>query len=163
MNLNEIKYHLNEIDKLTAAMDLGDIFSYSKVKEVLIAAELNHTVPKNYSGADAYTSSGIPVEYKSTIGKKISATYNGISVFSTWKEQKKYIINEKIGKYPYHFYARFEGTKIIEIYMLKAKDVLDIVLPKLKKSFETTLTRKDPRLGVTIGKTLIIEKGKKII
>jgi hypothetical protein len=47
--------------------------------------------------------------------------------------------------------------------MLKAKDVLDIVLPKLKKSFETTLTRKDPRLGVTIGKTLIIEKGKKII
>ena len=35
MNLNEIKYHLNEIDKLTAAMDLGDIFSYSKVKEVL--------------------------------------------------------------------------------------------------------------------------------
>ena len=35
MSLNEIKYHLNEIDKLTAAMDLGDIFSYSKVKEIL--------------------------------------------------------------------------------------------------------------------------------
>jgi len=101
MNLNEIKYHLNEIDKLTAAMDLGDIFSYSKVKEVLMAAELGHTVPKNYSGADGIMPDGTPVEYKSTIGKKISATYNGISVQDTWEEQEKYIIEEKIGKYPH--------------------------------------------------------------
>ncbi len=163
MNLNEIKYHLNEIDKLTAAMDLGDIFSYSKVKEVLMAAELGHTVPKNYSGADGIMPDGTPVEYKSTIGKKISATYNGISVQDTWEEQEKYIIEEKIGKYPYHYYARFEGTKIVEMYVLDAKDVIDILLPKLKKSYGSTLKRKDPRLGVTISEKIIKQYGRLVL
>lgn len=163
MSLNEIKYHLNKIDEITKSLDLGDIFSYSKVKEVLIASELGHSVPKNYSGADGITPDGIEVEYKSTIHKEMKATYNGISVLPTWEEQKDYIINEKIGKYPLHYYARFEGTKIVEMWELAAKDVLDIVLPRLKKSYESVHNRKDPRLGVIISHKWIKLKGKQII
>ncbi len=69
-------------------------------------------------------------------------------------------MEEKIGKYPYHYYARFEGTKIVEMYVLDAKDVIDILLPKLKKSYGSTLKRKDPRLGVTISEKIIKQYGR---
>lgn len=163
MSLNQIKYHLNKIDEITKSLDLGDIFSYSKVKEVLIASELGHSVPKNYSGADGITPDGVEVEYKSTIGKRIQATYNGISVLPTWEEQKEYLINEKIGKYPLHYYARFEGTTIVEMWELTGQDVLDLVLPRLEKSYKSVQSKKDPRLGITLSQKWIKLKGKKII
>ena len=106
-SLNKIVHYLNQIDKLCKKNDMGDIFSYSKVKEVLIAAKLGHTVPKEYAGADGYNKSGDGVEYKSTIGKNINGTYNGISVQSTWNKQLEYLKNEKIGKYPFHYFGKW--------------------------------------------------------
>ena len=147
MSYNKIKYHLEEISKLTESMGLGDIFSYSKVKEVLMAHKLGHQVPEGFFGADGITPEGLEVEYKSTIGEKILATYKGISVQPTWEKQEKYLINEKIGKYPEHYYARFEGTKIVEMWMLTGNDVLEYCLPRLKKQYQSVKSQKDPRFG----------------
>ena len=70
-----------------AEMNAGDPMSYARSREIHMACLLGHTVADSYSGADAYEADGTPVEYKSTIGAKISATYNGISVQPTWEEQ----------------------------------------------------------------------------
>ena len=163
MSYNKIKYHLDEISKLTESMGLGDIFSYSKVKEVLMAHKLGHQVPEGFFGADGITPEGLEVEYKSTIGEKILATYKGISVQPTWEKQEKYLINEKIGKYPEHYYARFEGTKIVEMWMLTGNDVLEYCLPRLKKQYQSVKSQKDPRLGFQMSQKHIKLKGKKII
>ena len=163
-NLKQIVYHLKEIDKLCQKEGLGDIFSYSKVKEVLIADKLGHTVPKDYSGADGYKpgcKSGS--EYKSTIGKNISATYSGISVQDTWKKQVKYLEKEKILKYPELYYARFNGTNIEEMWELNADRVLKLLIPKLKRNFNNVKNLKDPRLGASIPKRDIVKYGKRII
>ena len=98
-------------------------------------------------------------EYKSTTGKTIGGAYNGISVQKTWEEQERYLKEDKIGKYKIHYFARFDGGKIAEIWRLTGKDVLSIVLPKLRKSFDTVLTKKDPRLGASVSKTEIINYG----
>ena len=58
----------------------GDPFSYARSREIHMAGILGHGVADDYSGADAYDKYDLPVEYKSTIGKKLTATYNGISV-----------------------------------------------------------------------------------
>ena len=161
--LSQIKYHLSQADKIARENDLGDIFSYSRAKEVLIAEALGHTVATTYSGADGYDKDGKPVEYKSTVGKKISATYNGISVQPTWEEQVTYLQNEKIGKYAHHYFARFEGTDIKELWMLTAEQVLKLLLPALEKQFNSTVKRKDPRLGYGIRESKIKKYGKRII
>ena len=54
-----------------------DPFSYARAREIYMAAELNHKVADNYSGEDGLDENGKPVEYKSTINKKIQGTYNG--------------------------------------------------------------------------------------
>ena len=86
----------------------NDPFSYARAREINMAATFGHTVADTYSGADAYDGD-IPLEYKSTIAKSINATYNGISVQDTLEEQERYIVEDKIGKYPYHYYARFSN------------------------------------------------------
>ena len=72
----------------------GDPNSYARSREIHMAIELGHDVADTYSGADAYDK-GEPVEYKSTIGDNINATYNGISVKDTWEEQDEYLREEK--------------------------------------------------------------------
>jgi hypothetical protein len=139
----------------------GDPFSYARSKEILIAATLNHQISDTLSGADAIDEDG-EAEYKSTIGKYINGTYNGISVWPTWEKQERYLIEDKIGKYNNHYFARFEGGKIVEIWKLKGKDVLTILLPKLRDKFDTVLEKKDPRLGASITKTEIEDYGIKV-
>ena len=138
----------------------GDPGSYAKAREIYMANALGHKVADTYSGADAYDGD-IPVEYKSTIAKSINATYNGISVQDSWEEQKRYIIEDKIGKYPYHYYARFADGKIVEIWKLAADKVLDILLPKIKKQYSKKKNgnAKDPRIGVTVSQKEIRENG----
>ena len=77
----------------------GDPFSYARSCEIHIANHLNHKVAETFSGADAIDEEGNECEYKCTTGKKINASYNGISVQSTWEEQKKYLEEKKIGRY----------------------------------------------------------------
>ena len=74
---------------LCEANEWGDPFSYARSREIHMAGILGHTIADDYSGADAYDQDG-PCEYKSTIGKKLTATYNGISVQDTWEKQEVY-------------------------------------------------------------------------
>lgn len=142
----------------------GDPFSYARAKEIYMAGVLGHKVSEYYSGSDGYDEFG-EYEYKSTISDKITASYNGISVQSTLEEQIRYIKEEKIGKYPKHFCARFDGPTIVEIYELSGETVIDILLPKIIKQYEDKVykTRKDPRLGVMLTNKEIEQYGKKIL
>ena len=125
---------------------------------------MKHVVASTYSGSDATDQDG-GAEYKSTIQKTISGTYNGISVQPTWEEQEKYLIEQKIGIYPNHYFARFEGGSIVELYVLSSDDVLAILLPKLKKQYLSHQVKqpKDPRLGATVSKTDIYKYGRSLI
>jgi hypothetical protein len=138
----------------------GDPYSYARSKEIRLAIELDHRVAETLSGADAYDENGNPVEYKSTIGKNISAAYSGISVKPSWEEQVKYLREEKIGKYKHHFIARFCGPKIAEVWRLTGKDVCDILERKLRGK---TPRGADPRLSAGVCMTEIKKFGTQIV
>ena len=143
-------------------MGVGDAFSYARSKEILTAIELRHEISETLSGADAIDQDG-ECEYKSTIGPYIQGAYTGISVQPTWEDQEKYLREEKIGKYENHYISRFAGSKgIVEIWKLKGKDVLTILLPKLKKKYDTVKKLKDPRLAAHVTKTDIEKYGIQI-
>ena len=59
----------------------------------------------------------------------------------TWEEQEEYILKNKIGKYENHYYARYDGGKIAEVWKLSAKDVLSLIMPKIKNNIQRN--RKD--------------------
>ena len=141
-----------------------DPFSYARAREINMAATFGHTIADTYSGADAYDGN-IPLEYKSTIGKSINATYNGISVQDSWEEQERYIIEDKIGKYPYHYYARFSDGKVVEAWKLTGEKVLEILLPKIKRQYHKKKNgnAKDPRIGVTVSQKEIKANGERIM
>lgn len=141
----------------------GDPFSYARGKEIYIATLLDHKVAKTYSGADAFDERGA-CEYKSTITDKICGTYNGISVQPSLNEQIEYIEKDKIGAYNNHYFARFAGGRVAEIYVMDKKDVINLVLPKVVKQYSSKKfgKAKDPRIGVNITKNEIKRYGKKI-
>jgi hypothetical protein len=143
----------------------GDPFSYGRGKEIYMAIRLNHTISSTLAGADGYEDKEltIPAEYKATTCKSIKATYNGISVQSTWEEQVKYLKEKKICKYKNHYIARFENGKIAEMYKMTGDKVYEYLIPKLKIQFERKNKGKDPRLGCQIGKKYIIENSIKLI
>ena len=146
------------------ALNAGDPMSYARSREIHLACLLGHTVADTYSGADAFLPDGTPVEYKSTIGSSISATYNGISVQPTWEEQEAYLIDHKIGAYPQHFYARYEGAQVAEVWVLDADTVLSLLLPKAKRQYEAKRNgnAKDPRIGVTLSASEIRQHGRQV-
>ena len=140
----------------------GDPFSYARSREIYMSLILKHTIASTYSGADALDGN-VQVEYKSTTAPSINGTYNGISVKPTWQEQLKYLYEDKICKYLYHFFARFEDGKIVELWQLSCTDVLDALVPKLKRKYKSAASKADPRLGATISKTEIHNKGIRLI
>lgn len=146
-------------------MNAGDPMSYARSREIHLACLLGHTVADTYSGADAFEQDGTPVEYKSTIGKAISATYNGISVQPTWEDQEEYLIEHKIGCYPQHFYARYEGSEVAEVWVLDSDTVLSLLLPKARKQYATKRNgkAKDPRIGVTLSAGEIRKHGRRLV
>ena len=146
-------------------MNAGDPMSYARSREIHLACILGHSVADTYSGNDAYEADGTPVEYKSTIGKNISATYNGISVQPTWEDQEAYLIEHKIGCYPRHYYARYEGPKVVEVWVMDSDTVLSLLLPKAEKQYSTKRNgkAKDPRIGVTISSGEIRKFGRRIV
>ena len=137
----------------------GDPFSYARSREIMMAIVMKQKIAETYSGADGYDDSGA-AEYKSTIQKNIQGTYNGISVQPTWLDQVQYLTDEKIGKYQHHYFARFADGAIAELWRLDCTDVLNILLPKLKKQYHSPSKRKDPRLGATVTKKEIYKYGK---
>jgi len=141
----------------------GDPFSYARSKEIYAATVLGHNVASDYSGADAVGPDGSLYEYKSTIGKTCKGSYTGISVQETWEEQEAYLTEDKIGKYPEHYYNRFDGGRLVESWKMNGAKVLELLLPKLKKKFPTVLSKKDPRLSADITWSEIRKFGQKVI
>jgi DNA-binding protein Fis len=166
-NISDIQEYISLYEKMYSLCQKngwGDPFSYARSREIYIAGLLNHHIGDTYSGADGYDENG-EYEYKSTINKKINGAYNGISVQNTLEEQIEYIKKDKIGKYAKHYYARFEGAVVKELYEMDSKDVLDILLPKVIKEYNKKLTKKtkDPRIGVSMKHNEIYKYGRKII
>ena len=160
----EYCYLFERMYDLCKEQEWGDPGSYARSREIYMAIKFNHQVATTYSGADAFDGDK-PVEYKSTIAKTINGTYNGISVQDTLEEQERYIIEDKIGKYPQHYYARFDTGKIVEAWKLNSDKVLDILLPKIIKQYPKKKNGggKDPRIGVTVSQKEIKENGSQII
>lgn len=153
-----------EMYKLCGEQGWGDPFNYSRSREIHLAGILGHIIAKTFSGADAFDKNG-ECEYKSTTAKYINGTYNGISVQGTWEKQESYLIDEKIGKYANHYIARYEGSKVVEVWKLASDDVLMILLPKLKKDWERKIVgkHKDPRLAANLTKKEIQKFGTRIV
>jgi len=141
----------------------GDPFSYARSKEIYAATVLGHTVATTFSGADAFNQANQPVEYKSTIGKNCKGSYTGISVQQTWEEQKRYLFEEKLAKYPEHYYNRFNAGKLVESWMMRGDDVFDVLTPKLEAKYPDVLTKKDPRLSANVSWREIKQYGTKVI
>jgi len=154
-----------EMSDLCEQENWGDFSSYARSKEIYAACVHGHQMPgpNDYSGADAINQSGEGVEYKSTIGAKIKGAYTGISVQSTWEEQDRYLREEKIVKYPEHYYNRFKDGKLVESWKLTGQQVYDILMPKLKRKFSTVLTKKDPRLSATVTTKEIKQHGTRVL
>jgi len=145
--------------------NLGDPFNYSRAKEIYMSTELpGHRVSPTLSGADAYNQNGEPMEYKSTTGKSIRGTYNGISVKSSWPEQEKYLIEEKIGRYSEHYIGKFDKVtgELTELFMVTGDVACDVMIPKIAKKYPTQSEKADPRLGASLTKTEILKYGKRI-
>ena len=129
----------------------GDPFSYARSKEIAAAIELGHQVAPKFSGADAIMSDGSEAE-----------SYTGISVQENWEKQKNYLSDEKIKKYPFHFYNRFVVGGLAESWQLSGDIVYNLLLPKLEKKYPTVLDKKDPRLSANITASEIKKYGKKV-
>mgnify|MGYP000084636518 CR=1 FL=1 len=138
---------LKELCDVCSEEGWGDPLNYGRSREIDMAIKLGHTISNTLAGADAYNRDGHPVEYKTTTGDTIKGTYNGISVQDSWEEQERYLREEKIGKYKEHYFAQYRGATILECWMLTSDQVLDYLLPKLKKSYESVAHKRDPRLG----------------
>ena len=147
---------------LCSSQEWGDPFSYARSKEIYAAITLGHTVADTLSGADAFNKEGDPVEYKSTINKNPKGSYTGISVQRSWEEQVRYLKEEKIAKYPEHYYNRFSGGKLVESWKINGQTVLKLLTPKLRKKFDTVLQKKDPRLSADITWAEIKKHGEKV-
>ena len=151
----------NKLQSLSDQLNVGDPFNYNRGREIHTAITLGLEVSDTLSGADAYKD-GDPVELKSTIGK-LKATYNGVSVQPTWEEQERYLVEDKIGKYKYHYICRYEGSKLAECYVLSGDDVLSILLPKFHKQYHQERNAKDPRLGQQLNASEIRKYGFSVV
>lgn len=159
--MQEYKMLYERMYELCKEQEYGDPFSYARSREILISVLLGHDISPTLSGADGIDEDG-ECEYKSTISKNINGAYNGISVQESWEKQVDYLRNDKIAKYKNHYIVRFDGSKIAEIWKLDGSVVCDILEPKLKKTYPTILTKKDPRLGASLTKKEIQTNGEKI-
>lgn len=154
-----------ELSDLCEKANWGDPHSYARGKEIYAACVLGHKVSSTLSGADAFTLEGDPLEYKSTTQKNNRGTYTGISVKPTWRKQVNYLKKEKILKYKWHYYNRFDSGVLVESWRIPGQKVYDILLPKIKKSYKkkANSTAADPRLSANVTWSEIKKYGKKII
>jgi hypothetical protein len=152
---------LRELCEISAQEGWGDPLNYNRSREIDLAFKLGHKISKTLAGADAFDEQELPVEYKTTTRKTIQGVYNGVSVFPTWEEQERYLKEEKIGKYKHHYFARYDGATVKEAWVLTSDQVLDCLLPKFEKAFNSKKSKKDPRLGCSIPAG-VIRRGKRL-
>lgn len=161
--LQELYGLVARIDEICETLEYGDWTSYARIKEILAAAILGHTISDTYSGADAINEEGQKVEYKSTIAKRCKGLYTGISNQETWALMDKYLIEKKILPYDWHYYNRFEGASLVESWSLPAQIVYDLLRPKVKRSYETRHNRKDSRCSGNVTWTEINKYGEQVV
>ena len=162
---SEFAHLFERMHQLCNENEWGDPFATGRAREIYMANTLGHGVGPTLSGADAYEDEErtIPVEYKATTNASIKATYTGISVKNTWTEQLDYLRQEKICKYPRHYFARFDGSTIAEIYCMDCDKVLEGLLPALQRQFNSDRSRRaDPRLQFTLCQTYIRANSRRI-
>ena len=51
---------------------------------------------------------------------------------------------------------------MVESWRLTGQQVYDILLPKLRRKYDTVLTKKDPRLGATVTNREIVKYGERV-
>jgi hypothetical protein len=151
-----------ELWQLCKSQTWGDPFSYARSREIHLAVTLGHTIAQKFAGPDGHETDGTAVEYKTTTTNKICGTYNGISVHDTWEKQLDYLKTKKIGCYKWHYIARYNDDKIVEIWRLSGDKVMEILEPKLNKQWHSEKKRKDPRLGAQLTSRDITTFGEKI-
>jgi hypothetical protein len=139
----------------------GDPFSYARSREIYTSNLLGHRIHDTFSGPDAHSEDGA-VEYKSTVSKEINATYNGISLQDSWEKQLEYLKTKKIGCYKWHYFTRFEKSRIVEVWRMSGDKVLELLLPGLEKQFNIKKNKKDPRLGGKLTYNQITTYGERI-
>lgn len=152
----------DKLQELSNELNVGDPFNYNRGREIHTALTLGLTVSNTLAGADAYLN-GEPIELKSTIGNTIKAAYNGVSVQPTWEEQERYLVEEKIGKYKHHYICRYDGSELVECYVLSSDDVLALLLPKFHKQYHSKRNAKDPRLGQHLNAKEIKQYGFRVV
>ena len=161
-------YHMIGLYDTTVQNGWGsDPFLQNRTREIHMANFLGHYVADTNSGPDAYEDEGrtIPVEYKSTTQGNLVATYTGISLKTTWEDQMTYLLNEKICCYPRHYFARYVGARIVEMWVMNCEHVLSGILPRVERSFNDRLSgvlTADSRLSATLSRGYIREHGTEI-
>ena len=151
-------YHWEELNKITKRNGWGDHTVPGRGREIHMANTLGHTIAKAIVGPDAFNKD-IPVEYKSSSSKIFAVEYAGISMMETWNKQIQYL-KEKLLECPEHYHARYVDGAITEVYKMDASDVYRLLLPKLKKSYAKSASRKNPTVRAKIGETTIRRFGK---
>ena len=111
--------------------DWGDPFSYARSREIYMALMLKHTIASTFSGADALEGNVKLIKSTTRLTSMVRTTVLALSLRGT---SSLLICTDKISKYLYHFFARFEDGKIVELWQLTSDKVLNLLVPKLKRS-----------------------------
>jgi len=144
----------------------GDPFASGRLREMILAEHLGHKICDTLHGADAYGADGYIREYKTTSDNNYLKGRYDVSFYTTWKEQKEYLITKKLGSCKYHYFALFTyEQKLKQIWVMHGDKVMEILFPKIKKSWDSLIKReykKHPALYGTVTKSEIEKFGAKI-
>ena len=72
-------------------------------------------------------------------------------------------LEEKLAKYPEHYYNRFNAGRLAESWVMSGQNVYNILTPKLEAKYPDVLTKKDPRLSANVSWTEIKKYGKQVV
>jgi len=157
-----------ELVQLANELNYGDPFASGRMREIILAHQLGHTIHHDLHGEDAKflneESKIVKIEYKTNFEKwGLQGRYD-VSWQPTWKEQLEYLTNEKIANKELHYFATFDNDyKIVDIYEMTGKKVLDLLLPSLEENFKNRdNTKKNQGLYATLGQPTITKHGKLI-
>ena len=117
---------------------LGDPFGAGRTREAILAEFLDHNIGDDLSGEDAYDENGNEFEYKT--GFDFNGRYE-VSTYPTWEEQEKYLLNEKIGYYKFHYYATFNRKyEIQKVYRISGDKANKVLIPKFREFYDRDKT-----------------------
>jgi hypothetical protein len=157
-----------ELVQLAGELNYGDPYAAGRMREIILASKLGHTLHHDLHGEDAKfiseDSKVIKVEYKTNFESfGIKGRYD-VSWQPTWEDQVYYLETEKIGDKKFHYFATFTiDYTVAEVYELSGEKVLEILLPQFEKKYNTTNSEKKNRgLYATLGQPDIKKYGKHI-